>query len=310
MADLETTASQAVERVERRVAELALADEALDQADAEGERLQGEIAAAAAELERAGDALAGRVAADLETLTSEAEETGGLLAALGSEIDAGTALLQDARGAFGDALAGAGETLAAAQAEQQQALGRLESLVESVRQRVDALESQLDQVAGEVDTFLGEELSQALDAVRARIEEAKVQAETATDQAVERIRGEGADFAAAVAELRSALETAFEQAPETVKAAAAEATTSYLEAHRGLVAGLAEDGIRVVEMLQIAQGAVEESGLEEVAAQAEADSKAVLDGLQRIVAHYRAATEHCAEYEVAGAREALAQLPA
>jgi predicted nucleic acid-binding Zn-ribbon protein len=310
VADLETTASQAVERVERLAADLALADEALDQADAEGERLQGQVAAAATELERAGQALAARVAADVESLASEAEKAGGLLNALGSEIDAGTALLQDARGAFGDALAGAGETLAAAQAEQQAALGRLESLIESVRQRVDALEAQLDQVAAEVESFLGEELSQALDAVGARIEEAKAQAETATDQAVERIRGEGADFAAAVAELKSTLETAFEQAPETVKAAAAEATAAWLEAHRGLVASLAEDGARVVEMLQIAQGAVEESGLEEIAAQAAADSKAVLDGLQRIVSLYRAATEHCAEYEVDGARQALAQLPA
>lgn len=309
MADLETAASEAVERVRRLVADLDQANEELDRAQGEGERLEAELSSAVDEFDRGAQQLWDRLVDVQDTITTEMAQNEALLK-LQSEIDGATVVLQGARDKFVDELASAQEAVTAANALHQQALGRLAAAIVSLRQRADELETRLDETAAEVETFLGEELPQALDAAEARIDEARVQAETAADQTVARIEALGQEFAAAVAEFQVELEAAFLQAPDTIKAAVDEATAAYLEAHRELLAALTQQATFVVETLETTERAAADSDFDDLAEQAEVDSRAGLDGLRRIVELYRSATEHCAQYELDGARQALAQLPA
>lgn len=308
MADLETAASETVERVQRLTAELDLANEALDHAETDSERLRGEVTSAVEDLDRAAQELSTRTTAEADAMTAEGEETKNQVSALTAEVNTGAEALQGARSALVGAFASAQQTVAAADAEHEQALGQLAAIVDSLRQRADELEAKLVETAAEVESFLGQEMPQAFDEAEARVNEARAQAEHAADQAVAKIQAEGQEFAEAVGTLKSEIEEAFDQAPETVTAAVSEATAAYLDAQRTMLASLAQKAEWIVETLEATERAATENDLDDIAEQSQADAQAVLDGLKQIIALYRASTEHCAQYELEGAQQALSQL--
>ncbi len=310
MADLETAASEAVERVQRLVAELDLANEALDQAETDTERLRGEVGAAVEEFERAATELSSRLVSETESTHAEAEQTREQLDGLRSEVDAAAGSLQAARQGLLETFANARERVVAADGEHAQALAELDAVVESLRQRAADVEARLGAIGSEVDSFLGQELPQAFDDAERQVNEARSRAHAAVETAAERIQAEGREFAETVAQFRQDLAEAFEAAPATVSGAVEQATAAYTEAHQALLTGLEEKGRWVLETLEAAERAAVENDFDDIARQAQADSQAVLDGLRRIVSAYRAATEHCAQYELEGAQQALSQLPA